>query len=167
MVPALVPLHAVPPGLLRRAHRRPKPASSPSPLLGLIRLSRSSSSFLLSPSPVFPFCRPLRFIVRNRLQAGLSLFFLVLLVKLSVIPFCELLLRISSYSRSLLLPVRSALHSFFTRFSLVSWTNVERRSYSTNFLSRSRVKKLLIGVKQNKTKNKVHILMAIGISRRL
>jgi hypothetical protein len=54
--------------------------------------------------------------------------FLVLLVKLSVIHFCELLLRISSNSHSLLLPVRLALHilSFyplFPGFLVLPWTN--------------------------------------------
>lgn len=67
--------------------------------------------------------------------------FLVLLVKLSVIPFCELLLRTSSNSHSLLLPVRLALHIlyFFTRFFLASWfflgRNVDRQSYLFDQLS--------------------------------
>jgi hypothetical protein len=116
--------------------------------------------------------------VRNRLQAGLSLFFLVLLVKLSVIPFCELLLRTSSNSHSLLLPVRLALHilSFLPAFlwflgSSLDETAIDKATYLTKFLSfagsASGKERLPIGVKKQNKKVTIHILMAIGTSRRL
>lgn len=94
------------------------PPSSPLPSASLSLTS--SSSFLLSPHRQFPppvdHCDS---IVANRLPAGLSLIFLALLVKLSVIHFfCVLLLRISSNSRSLSLPAWLTLHSYLpTRFS--------------------------------------------------
>lgn len=122
-----------------RAHRRPNPLRLPLLSLGLIRLSRSSSSFLLSPSPVFPFCRPLRFIVRNRLQAGLSLFFGIACQAPS-----HSFLRAASANQqqlSFIASARPVAHSlFFTRFSWflgssLDATSIDKATYLTNFLS--------------------------------
>lgn len=146
-----------------RAHGRPNPLRLPLLSLGLIRLSRSSSSFLLSPSPVFPFCRPLRFIVRNRLQAGLSLFFWYCLSSSQSFLF----LRAASANQQQQSFIASArpvgiAHSLFLPAfpwflgSALDETSIDKATYLTTILSfagfASGEEKLPIGVKTKQQK---------------
>lgn len=178
-VPALVPAHcAVPPGLLHRAHRRPSPLRLP-----LLSLGLSSLALFLffSPLPIasLSFLSTTAIYRANRLQAGQSLFFWYCLSSSQSFLFARCFCEPAAPVTHCLCPSGWHCIRFLPAFSgflvLPGRTSIDKAIWPT--FSRSRVfflwkEKLPIGVKQNKTKqkkkkNKIHILMAIGISRRL